>query len=129
MSVTHTITRSYKDQSSSALSYTETVADNAENNLDDTIAVAVNVAKVWNVVRANLKSLCIYSDLGVTVKTNSSGAPTDTIVIAPGQSLCWTLQTDTLAKCPLSADVTGGIFVTNAAAGPAKFSIRAITHQ
>jgi hypothetical protein len=129
MSITHTVTRSYKDQSSSSLTLTETVTDNTENNLDDSIAVAVNVAKVWNCTRANLKSLCFYSDLGVTIKTNSSGSPTDTIVLAPGQSLVWTLQTDTLAKCPLSADVTGGIFVTNAASGPARLAIRSVAHQ
>lgn len=129
--ITHTVTRSYKDQSSSALTLTEQVTDNTENNLDDTIAVANNVHKVWNVTRANLKSLCLYSDLGVTVYTNaaSGGSPTNTLVLAPGQSLCWTLQTDTLANCPLSADVTAGIYVTNAASGPARLAIRAITHQ
>jgi hypothetical protein len=129
MALTHTITRQYKDTSGIAIQLTETPTGNAENNFDDTLPVAANTAKVWNVVRANLKSLVLFSDLGVTVKTNSSGSPTDTIVLQPGQALCWTLATDLLAKCPFSADVTAGLFITNTAAGPAIVKIRALLSE
>ena len=80
------------------------------------------------ITRANLKALAIKTDQAITIKTNSSGSPTDTITLVGPQCLVWTLQTDTLSKCPFSADVTQ-IFVTNATGLIANLQIYAITHQ
>lgn len=130
MSVIHTVTRAYKDQSANAISQVEAVTGNYEQNLDDTVVVAANHQLHWACTRANLQSLCLYSSGAVTVYTNdlSTGSPQDTIPLAAGQTRVWTLSTDLIAKCPFSNDVTT-IYVTNAGADPVTFRIRAILNQ
>jgi hypothetical protein len=130
MSLTHTFTRACRDSSGFTILSTENVTDDSENNLDIQIAIsATNTLLNWNAVRADLKSLSISCDQAFTVKTNSSGSPTDTITLLAGQNLIWTYATDGLAKCPFSADVTTGIYVTNPSGSVvANFKIRAIQH-
>lgn len=127
MSVTHTITRSYKDQSSTAISLVEAITASAEDNVDTAVVVSTDTSIPWKAVRANLRALVIYSDRILTIETNSAGSPVDTIVLVAGQALIWTLATDGLAKCPFTVDVTG-LFVTNASGGTAALKIRALVN-
>jgi hypothetical protein len=128
MSITHTIVRSYKDQGSTAISASETPTGNTENNVDVSVVVGTDIAFAWAAVRANLQSLCISSDRALTIETNSSSAPTDTIVLIGGQALVWTLAKDGLSRCPFSASVTS-LFFTNASGGTAALKIRALLNQ
>jgi hypothetical protein len=54
-----------------------------------------------------------------TVKTNSSGTPDDTITLLADKPLFWDTQilaTEGTA-CPLTVDVTTGLFITTTAIG------------
>lgn len=126
--VTHTVTRTYKNQSSIAHSLQETVTGSSEGNHAFQVAATTNNhATGYAYVQANLKSLSITSDQAVTLYTNaiSSGSPQDTIAIAAGQVLIWTLGTDLIARCPFSGDVTN-IYITNAGGTVANIYIDAV---
>jgi hypothetical protein len=130
MSLTHTITRAYRDSSGNSITSTENITDDSENDLDIQIAVSTTNELInWNAIRADLKSLSISCDQALTIKTNSSGSPTDTITLSAGQNIIWSYQTDGLSHCPFSADITTGIYVTNPSSTlVANFKIRAIQH-
>jgi hypothetical protein len=130
MSVTHTVTRSYKDQSANTINLTEILVGNAELNIDDSVAIAANHQIHWACTRANLQAVALYAAGPVTVYTNnpSGGGPQDTIALVAGQTLVWSLATDLLAKCPFAADVTT-VYVTNAGSGAVAFKIRALLNQ
>lgn len=72
---------------------------------------------------SQLKSLLISSDVALTLKTNSSGSPTDTIAIKAGIPYIW--NTDSYDTCLITADVTTA-FLTNATGGAATVSIRGL---
>lgn len=65
---------------------------------------------------ARLKSYVLYSPVAMTIKTNSSGAPDDTIALPAGELVAW--NTSSLHPKLFTADVTQ-FFITNvlAAAG------------
>lgn len=130
MSISHTILRQYRDQSSNAIQLSETPTGNAEKNFDQLVPIAANTHYLVTLIRSQLLSLCIYAADAITLYTNaaSGGSPTDTIAIVAGQALVWTLATDGLSKCPLSADVTS-IYVTNATAAAVAFKLRALLTQ
>lgn len=132
---THYRTTSYKDSSgATVMSKTETVAGNAEADFDQVVPIAANTHYAFNLTRSQLKTLALLSDQNITIYTNdlSSGSPTDTIALVAGIPMCWTLGTDTLTaglglvKCPITADVTAGLYITNAAASAANLKIRAV---
>ncbi len=128
MSIRHTVLRQYKDASSNILQLSESIDGGTEKNLDLSIAVGANTLVPFTLDRSILKSLCINSDVAITVYTNaaSGGSPTDTIAIAAGQALIWTLATDLLAKCPITANITA-LYITNAAGGPSAFKLRSMS--
>lgn len=125
MSITHTVTRSYKDQSPNALTYIESVTDAYERNFDQLVPIATNTLYNVSLIQAKLKSVCLKSDQALTIKTNSSGSPQETINLVAGQSYIWTLQTDGAGKIPFAGDVTA-FYITNSSAAAANFSMRAV---
>ncbi len=129
MSITHTVIRSYRDESGVILTGSTTVTDDSSLNTSVTVAISTTNHEVdWAAVRANLQSLCIYASQPVTIKTNSSGSPTDTITMTAGQELNWSLSADTVGRCPFSADVTK-LFLTNSSATlTVQVEIRAVAH-
>ncbi len=126
MAVTHQVLRQYADTSSNRIQLSEIISGGTEKNLDKSMAVGTDTAVAFTLDRTILQSLCLSSDVALTIKTNSSGSPTDTIVLVAGQALVWTLATDTLAKCPITATITS-LFITNAAGGPAAFKLRSLS--
>lgn len=132
--ITHTITRSYKNSAGTTLTVTETPTGNGEINFEQAVPIAANTNYVIKITRTQLKAMMIKSDQAITIFTNaaSGGSPTDTIPVAAGQEMVWTLATDTttagfgLVKCPISADVTAGIWITNASAAVANVKIQAL---
>jgi hypothetical protein len=70
---------------------------------------------------AALKGYYIVSDQALTLETNSSSAPTDTIILAAGKPLVWNESSGNAKH--FTADVTK-FFFTNAAAVTANVSIR-----
>lgn len=59
----------------------------------------------------------------LTIKTNSSSVPDDTITLADGEAILWSLAADGAGKCPFSADVTT-LYVTNAGSTASVLDIR-----
>jgi len=112
----------------------EVVSGNAGIEFDQLVPIASNTNYVLKITRSQLKSLALISDQNITIYTNaaSTGSPTDTISLVAGVPMTWTLATDTLTagfglvKCPISADVTAGIWVTNAAGSAANLKIRGV---
>lgn len=94
---------------------TDSVQGDGEVSYDGTIAtsgtpnVEVDVAFAF----AKVKSMLLYSTTGMTIKTNSTGAPDDTLTLAAGQALVW--NTNDPSVCPFTADVTK-LYFTNASA-------------
>jgi hypothetical protein len=123
---THVVTRAYRDSSGQNITSTESPTGNAESNLDIAVVAGTNFHIDFDLVRSSLKSMCIESDVAIDLYTNaaSGGSPTDHIALIAGQNIVWTLATDLIAKCPISADITAGIYVTNVA--NANLKIRAL---
>jgi hypothetical protein len=72
---THVITRAYRDTSGTPITSTESIVANTEGNYDDSVADGQTVFEVDLVLtRSLLKSLSIYSDHVVTIKTNGTGS-------------------------------------------------------
>ncbi len=72
---------------------------------------------------ASLKSLVIFSDKDVTIKTNSAGAPDDTLAVVAGVPLIW--YEGAAGANPLTTDVTT-LHIANAGADDANVQIRAL---
>lgn len=132
--VTHVVTHSYKDASGTTISKVYTVTGNSEANFDAAAPIAANTHYVFNLTRSQLQTLFITSDVAIDIYTNaaSGGSPTDHIVLLAGQVIAWSLVPDTLTaglgliKCPITADITAGIYVTNGGAAAANLKIRAV---
>jgi hypothetical protein len=112
---THTVTRTYKDESASGLSFNETITSEVAHNLDKAMSIGTNVQIALAFTRSKLKSIVISADGPCTIFTNapSGGSPQDTIALVANQVLIWTLATDAIARCPFAGDVTTA-YVTNA---------------
>jgi hypothetical protein len=73
--------------------------------------------------QSHVKAICMVSTAAVTIETNSSSAPDDTISLLANKPLLWSLANDGLGRCPFSGDVTG-LFLTSA--GTFALTIRVI---
>lgn len=120
MSITHTLIRSYRDESGTLITGSSTVADDTSLNTSILIALGATVDHEvdWKATRANLKSLMFYASHPVDIYVNDThdGSPTDHISLTEGQEINWGLVADGLAACPLgsgSATVTK-LYITNA---------------
>lgn len=82
-------------------SLSESLADVAAANGTTQMNMAIKVA--------NVKAFAVYSDVAVTLKTNSSGSPADTLAIKAGIPYIWT--TDSYDAFKLTTDVTALFFV------------------
>jgi hypothetical protein len=139
--ITHKLTHTFTPPSgvSALTTITESITGNAEFNFQQVVPVAANTQYHLAFTQANLQSVCLaVSAPGVTgtvtVYTNnpSGSAPQDTVPLtltaSGGQVLEWTLQTNLIAKCPFSGNVTT-IYITNAASGPVTVSIYGLLNQ
>jgi len=91
----------------------------AEAIADGQTAKQINIA----IDVSALKSIVIKSDQNITIKTNSSGSPDDTLTIEANKEYSW--NEDSLDTCQLGTDVTT-IFIANASGSEATLTIDAI---
>lgn len=123
---THVYTRGCRDSSGVTIQSQESITATSERNLDVAVTHSTtNVSIAYAATVANLKSVSISCDIGLTIKTNSSGSPQETITLIPGQNFIWTLLTDGAGKIPFAGDVTG-IFVTAGTGADGTLKIRAL---
>ena len=112
MALTHKKVLQYVADEVRIASTTESVTGDGQVAYDGSIAASgTNIEIDIAFAFANVKSFVIYSSQAMTVKTNSSTVPDDTLAIAAGGQLVW--NTNDVAVCPFTADVTK-LFVTNA---------------
>ena len=91
--------------------------------LDPTIpASATNFAVTLAFIRAEVNSIWISAPGNLTLKTNNSGAPIDTINLLANIPKKWNLD-QPIGEMMFTADVTA-LFVTNPAAVPVELKIR-----
>jgi hypothetical protein len=121
---THRITSTYATDEGNAISALGTYTGTAEVGYDGTVAATTDLVEVdiaW--IRANVHALLLYSSQALTIKTNNSGSPIDTIVLTAGQAVVW--GSDHLEANPVAHDVTK-LFLSNDTANIATVKIRVL---
>lgn len=96
-------------------SLAEQLADVASSNSTTQMNMALKVA--------NVKAFAIVSDVNVTLKTNSSGSPANTLVLVAGIPYIWTI--DSYDTFKLTTDVTA-LFFVNATGTDANIKVTAV---
>ena len=120
----HSITSTYATDEGNAISVKAAYTGTAEVGYDGTVAANTDLVEVdiaW--LHANVHSLLIYSSQALTIKTNVSGSPVQTLVLTAGQVIAW--GNDHLEANPVTADVTK-LFLSNDTANIATVKIRVL---
>lgn len=126
MAITHSLAESYKGAGGVVVTSTvQTFSADSESNIDEAVVGISTVFVALNLDKSNIVSILLYSDKALTVKTNSSSAPTDTIVLAAGVPRIWNTG-HVAGDNPIQADVTAGFYLVNAAAVTANFKMRCL---
>ena len=86
-------------------------------------AAADEELDIPEITQANITSLYLLSTQDVTLKTNSSGAPTDTIELKANRAYWW--DVNAYNDCLLTGDITANVFATNASGGTAIITFEA----
>ena len=97
----------------------------AENNVDEDVPdSSTNLPVAWACDFSQMKSFYMVSNQNIIVYTNDlgSGAPDNTFNLVANEPMVWT-ENCGLAN-PFTADVTAGLYVTNASGAIANFQIR-----
>jgi hypothetical protein len=124
MSVTLSLTRACND-GVALISKTEVVSAGAGPPLDESIpAASTDLAVAFAFAVAKLKAIFIQADRDMTIKTNSSGSPQETIALKAGQPFMWSLS-DGYFAVPFAGNVTS-LFVTLAAGTASVLQIRTV---
>lgn len=113
MSFTHTISKTYKTDAGTTTSASYTKTGSTDLAWDGTIAVSTTNDEVDLVfTNASIVSLCIFSDAAVTIKTNSTGSPDNTITMTANKQIIWNAN-EAGTNPFVAADVTK-LYFTNA---------------
>lgn len=108
-----------------ALSYTQapgaqvvstsiTLTANSQQNTDLLVNANSEVRANVSIIKADIQSLLLFCDQSITLKTNSSSAPQDTLNVQANVPYVWTVNTASIFACPFSNNVSA-IFVNTAA--------------
>lgn len=116
--------------SNGAISITKTfdLSAGAEHNIDEAIAAgAVHAPLAFVLDVSQCKALVITADQPLTLKTNSSGAPANTITLAADRPFLWTDGMPAMRDSAgtVVVDVTS-LFVSNPGAVATTLQIRAL---
>ena len=118
MALTHRVSTTVRSNAGSVTSTSYTLTGTHEFNLELTDkSIATDTLQDMVADVSTIVSLAIMATTATTIKTNSSGTPDDTITLVANKPVVW--NTDMLATlgvaCPLTVDITTGLFITNAA--------------
>ncbi|NIO43789.1 MAG: hypothetical protein GTO41_28705 [Burkholderiales bacterium] len=72
---------------------------------------------------SQLKSIYMVSDQNLTVETNDSAAPQETIALLADKPLMW--QNDSYYACPFAGDITK-LYLTNSSGSTALFNLEVV---
>ena len=105
--------------------YVYTATGGGRNNLSEAVpGPSTNLQMNWQVDVSTIKAIKFLSDIDLTIKTNSSGSPADTITLTANQPLFWHVGMGLTS--PLGTDVTT-IFVTAAGSVAGTLKVWCIT--
>lgn len=108
-----TITKSYKAGLRSFSIPSSSVTADTEVALETTVDVGMtNFMRNITVDYTQIVSMGIHSTKAVTIKTNSSGSPSQTITLIAGQGVVWDINDLTVAACPITTNLTK-VYITN----------------
>lgn len=108
---THSVGTTYKTDSGTIASVTATYTNGAEFGVNTTIAPSTTNHEIdIEFLHTAVWSVVLFASAALTIKTNSSTTPGDTINLAANQALIW--AHDHTEDAPFSADVTK-LFITN----------------
>lgn len=119
MSVTYTTSIKTASSGGGSVSgqYTETGA--TESNIDENYpAASTNTLLTIAFNYANIQNIELVASQDMTIKTNSSGAPDDTINLKAGNPLVWSKSASYFAN-PFTANVTA-LYITCVSAASLK---------
>ena len=120
----HSINTGYGTDEGNAITVISKYTGSTEVAYDGTVAATTDLQEVdIAFIRANVHALLLYSSQALTIKTNNSGTPIDTITLAAGQAIVW--GTDHPEVNPFAHDVTK-IFLSNDTANIATVKIRVL---
>jgi len=125
MSISHTITKTWQGQSGLPISKGVVLTASEEVNFDFQVAASTS-NQPFNLAftKVDLQSIFILSDQTVTIKTNSSSTPQDTLTITGNDPYQWDINCG-IAN-PFAGNVTSG-FTSNAGDTAANVSVRVLT--
>lgn len=124
---THTVVETYKTGTGTFASVSNTFNSSTELSIDESVPDATTNYEIdVAVTLANVQSMVLYCDQDVTIKTNDSGTPDDTIALAGGTAIIW--NTSRLETNPLTVDLTA-LYVTNAGDDAARFKATFLLDQ
>ena len=125
MAATHTLTRSWANGGANPVSKNQSFTGTGETNIiATTIADSVtDQLEVISIDVSAIQSIYINSTQAITLETNSSSAPTDTINLRADEPYIW--YVNSYFTNLLTADVTV-IYLTNASGSTATFDLRCV---
>ncbi len=114
MSFTHTVGITYRTAAGTIASTTDSYNADGEVNLESTIAAGANNAEHDIAFDpATVKSMVLYSNQALTIRTNNNAAPIDTIALSANKQVTW--NEDHTEDIPFNNAVPiTKFFVTNA---------------
>ncbi|MEO6809715.1 MAG: hypothetical protein ABI353_11440 [Isosphaeraceae bacterium] len=125
MATTQTVTKAWKS-GSQAISKSKDLTDAAELKVDITIATAITDQLTPLAISATKTTvLYLVSDVDLTLKTNNSGTPQETIALTAGNPLVW--DSTAYHAIPFAGDVTA-IYLTNASGQQGNVNVRVLYH-
>lgn len=120
---THSITTGYKSDEGTITSVIKSFTGDAELGVEDNLAVgATNQHYTLAITISQIKAMVLYASGSVTIKTNSSSTPQETISLGAGAQLVWTNDAS-LGAIPFAGNITG-FYVTNTDVKIANFKAR-----
>ena len=128
MSITHSLTRGWLGQNGNPVTpAAQLLTGSEELNLDFTLSANTTNQQIsLAFTKTLLQSIFIYSATqNITLKTNSSSAPQETLTITAGIPAVWSVN-DGFVN-PFAGNVTTA-YVTNATATDTAVSIRCLTN-
>lgn len=125
MAATHTLTRSWADGGPNPVASNQSYSGTGETNIVDT-TVADSVTDQLEVISidvSQIQLIYILSTQDLTLETNDSGTPVDTIALRANEPYIWFVNS--YFTNILDTDVTA-IYLTNASGSSATFNLRCV---
>jgi hypothetical protein len=121
----HRVSTSVRTNAGTVSSASYTLTGDHEYNYEvEDLAAGTDVQVDMTADVSTIVSLCIEATTAMTLETNSSSSPANTIALVANKPVVWNTQIQSTlgTACPLSVDVTN-LYVTNAAVGDLKIYI------